>query len=352
VAKVYEDAALDGLTVFKGFGVRADEHLPHMSFVLGLQERFPEYDASEVAEVLLLRGLVRPDHRGYFLTTAGDRLLYATDANLQPSKEPRMMPPSRDRERLMKRSENRYRFLRGLYDVTGGAENRFANMWELGEELGLSREETSDAVDYLKGEYLLEPKTLGGGIAITHAGVREVEATIENPDEATEHFSVQVINNYFHAPVVNQHGSGNTANLGNTSHAMISHSNVGGVAVGPAATANGESGGDGAVSKEAFAALISGAQKALVDDHDRLAALGDELSDGLWEVLRRLRHLEFATASVSQVQVQIKDTVDEQAVAAIAAKLKGTSGGQALGVIKTLLGSPVTAELAKSLLGG
>lgn len=168
-----------------------------------------------------------------------------------------MMPPSRDKERLVKRNENRYRFLRGLYDATGGHELRTVNMWELGKSLGLSREETNEAMYYLRGECLLAPKTLGGGIAITHAGVREVEASIENPNVPTEHFSVHVINNYFQAPVVNQQGSSNAANVGNTSHATILHSKVGALAVGPAAMANVEADGDGAVSKEAFASLIS-----------------------------------------------------------------------------------------------
>lgn len=89
-----------------------------------------------------------------------------------------------------------------------------------------------------------------------------------------------------------------------------------------------------------------------MDDHDRLAMLGDEVSDGLWHILRRLRELDFAVASVIQVQQQIKETVDDQAVAAIAAKLRGRSDVRALSVIKTLFDSPTTAELARSLLAG
>lgn len=150
-----------------------------------------------------------------------------------------MTRPSMDRDRLARRNENRYRFLRSVFDSTGGNTRSWVNMWDVGEELGLSREETSEAEEYLQGEGLIDSLTLGGGIVITHAGVVEVEASIENPDEPTDHFTVQVITNY-HAPVVHQHGSGNAANIGNTTHATIPNATVGSAAIGPGASASGD----------------------------------------------------------------------------------------------------------------
>jgi hypothetical protein len=63
------------------------------------------------------------------------------------------------------------------------------NMWELGEELGFDRSLTSNIVDYLTGEYLIEPRALGGGIIITHNGIVKIEELHNNPEKSTEHFS-------------------------------------------------------------------------------------------------------------------------------------------------------------------
>jgi hypothetical protein len=123
-------------------------------------------------------------------------------------------PPSQDRDLLRKRQEHRYRFLRALYDATRGSTSAFLNMWELGESLDLSRQETNDVENYLGAERLLKPMALGGEISITHAGVQEVEASIERPDDDTDHFSAAVINNFttYHGPVIHQSGSRNVAN--------------------------------------------------------------------------------------------------------------------------------------------
>jgi len=53
---------------------------------------------------------------------------------------------------------------------------------------------------------------LGGEIVITHAGVLEVESSIEHPTKRTAHFSPEVINVY-HGPVINQSGDHNVANV-------------------------------------------------------------------------------------------------------------------------------------------
>jgi len=65
-------------------------------------------------------------------------------------------------------------------------------MWELGTALGLDQETTSRVADYLKGEYLLEFQTTGGGIGITHNGIVEMELAISNPKTPTTHFPAVV----------------------------------------------------------------------------------------------------------------------------------------------------------------
>ena len=76
---------------------------------------------------------------------------------------------------IAQKKKNRYEFLNKLYDVTDGDSSLIVDMWELGKEINIERRDISNIVDYLKGEYLIEPMTLGGGISITHEGILEIE---------------------------------------------------------------------------------------------------------------------------------------------------------------------------------
>ncbi len=88
---------------------------------------------------------------------------------------------------IKEKKKNRFQFLEKLYEVTDGSESCIINMWKLGNELNFERETTSNVVEYLQGENLIKPMTLGGGIAITRYGRLEIEEAIENPDKSTEH---------------------------------------------------------------------------------------------------------------------------------------------------------------------
>lgn len=105
--------------------------------------------------------------------------------------------------------------MRALFDATDASCEPVVDMWKLGKSLGFSRQETSDVQRYLQQEGLVENFALGGAIRLTHQGLCEVEASIDEPDEPTAHFPVEVIQNVttYHGPVVNQSGSYNTANV-------------------------------------------------------------------------------------------------------------------------------------------
>ncbi|MCC6476650.1 hypothetical protein IT157_06295 [bacterium] len=89
---------------------------------------------------------------------------------------------------IEQKKADRFLCLRAAYEATEGRSPRFFNIWEIGASLGLPREETRDVFEYLKGEYLVEPKFGGGGFMITHAGVVEIEEALTHPNEKTEHF--------------------------------------------------------------------------------------------------------------------------------------------------------------------
>ncbi|MBS1777289.1 MAG: hypothetical protein JSS64_13525 [Bacteroidetes bacterium] len=96
---------------------------------------------------------------------------------------------------LEQKKKNRFLFLEKLYSESNGDTGAMFNMWEVGKELNFEREATRQIVDYLIGENLIEAIALGGGISLTHWGVKEVEQAIEYPNRATEHFlPINIIN--------------------------------------------------------------------------------------------------------------------------------------------------------------
>lgn len=96
---------------------------------------------------------------------------------------------------VKKIKRDRYLFLHLLYEQSNGSEQIWFDMWEVGNELELDQTETQDIVQYLQGEYLIEARGMGGSIGLTHAGIKEVEQALENPDQPTEHFlPINIIN--------------------------------------------------------------------------------------------------------------------------------------------------------------
>jgi len=114
----------------------------------------------------------------------------------------------------------RYGMLRKLYDVTGGHQLMSVNLANVAEDVGVPEEEWLPAHQWLMGEGLIKD-TGGNGrslpVFITHAGVREVEASMDEPTKPTDHFSpavIQQVTNNFSGPVgAVQTGSQNVAHV-------------------------------------------------------------------------------------------------------------------------------------------
>jgi len=99
---------------------------------------------------------------------------------------------------LEQKRKNRFKYLHLLYEKSGGDELNEQDMWEIGEKLGFDKKETEIITQYLKGEYLLEYASLGGGIAITHDGVKEIEDALSHPEQPTQYFPPFNIINIHH----------------------------------------------------------------------------------------------------------------------------------------------------------
>jgi hypothetical protein len=99
---------------------------------------------------------------------------------------------------LQEKKEQRLLFMHRLYEASDGLTLYDIDSTELGKELGWSDEVTQNVVEYLLDEGLLEFPGSGDLVAITHAGVVEVETALEAPQQGTEHFppaaNVMVIN--------------------------------------------------------------------------------------------------------------------------------------------------------------
>lgn len=87
--------------------------------------------------------------------------------------------------------KKRFDFLSTLYDESKA--NRFAyyKKREIGAETGVDADEAETIVDYLRGERLVD--TTKEDVAISHFGIKEVEAARTNPKEPTDHFPANVI---------------------------------------------------------------------------------------------------------------------------------------------------------------
>jgi hypothetical protein len=91
-------------------------------------------------------------------------------------------------EVLSAKKAQRFKFVKQLYNETEGNVNSLIDMWQLGQQLGFTSDETQNVADYLSGEGLIEFRAIGGIVGITHRGIQEVEEALDNPDRPTRHF--------------------------------------------------------------------------------------------------------------------------------------------------------------------
>lgn len=130
---------------------------------------------------------------------------------------------------LIEKDKKRYEVLRWIYDEFHRTKNYFVSIEKLinntldSQQKREREKELSEISDYLDGEGLITQQSDNGlFIRLEHRGIVEVENSIRNPQKPTEHFSVQVIQN-FNAPVGSvQTGNQSIANVTQNLGAEIS----------------------------------------------------------------------------------------------------------------------------------
>jgi len=109
-------------------------------------------------------------------------------------------------EGIQKRQAQRLLVMQAIFEASGGSESTSVSGPELLEKLGLSDQDLGDACQYLEGEHLIEgTRTMWGHLTpyiinITHRGLKEMEQSLQAPNEPTEHFPPAI-------SIVNVHGN-------------------------------------------------------------------------------------------------------------------------------------------------
>jgi hypothetical protein len=75
------------------------------------------------------------------------------------------------------------KFLTALFELSKGDVSRQVSMYNVGETIGMDRDEAARAAEVLMGNGLVEIKTLSGGIGITEAAVAAIKETSGAGDE-------------------------------------------------------------------------------------------------------------------------------------------------------------------------
>ena len=97
------------------------------------------------------------------------------------------------KEELEERKEKRFQFLNKLWELTDKDESGLIRIDRIGKELGFDDDLTIKIAQYLSGEgsIVVQPIHLGHRmddlIGISHAGLVEVEAALDNPDRHTQY---------------------------------------------------------------------------------------------------------------------------------------------------------------------
>ncbi len=88
---------------------------------------------------------------------------------------------------LAKKKEQRYLFLKQLYDETDGNEHVFLSPVTVGVKIGLDERTVRKVVQYLVGEGLMNSHARDV-VNISHFGVIQVEQAMEKPEDPTQYF--------------------------------------------------------------------------------------------------------------------------------------------------------------------
>ncbi len=184
----------------------------------------------------------------------------------------------------------------------------------------------SDALEQVRGGAALSARSQG------------IKSARQEPDQPA-------------ATIVHHHHG--DAHMGSTFTTNITGSTIGAFAQGDGAVATGHVvvGAAGTRTQEQHKTAISQAQTALVHDQDALERIDDRLYEALGQFLTLARKIQVEQQSLAEVQAKMKETLDDVWAQQEAKGMKLKLLPEGLGVVEALAKSPITAEIARRLLG-
>ena len=101
---------------------------------------------------------------------------------------------------IQERQKRRYQLLLQLWNAADGKRLERIDFMKIAQDAGFDYEEAKQIYLYFKDEEFFEYRTQVWGVSLSHKAIVEIERSLTNPSEGTEHFSATVIQN-FNAPV-------------------------------------------------------------------------------------------------------------------------------------------------------
>jgi len=90
--------------------------------------------------------------------------------------------------------QERFDFLKLIYDLSDGNSSRVVSWRDRGENLRFSGEKITELIKYLYQEGLVKIES-ENNVSITDSGANEIGRKLTNPENPTEHFGEGVITN-------------------------------------------------------------------------------------------------------------------------------------------------------------
>jgi hypothetical protein len=131
----------------------------------------------------------------------------------------------------------------------------------------------------------------------------------------------------------------------------ITGSNVGAVGIGDQTRVEGSVNVGAPVTQTEHVKRIKTAQHALLEDQETLKEMDARLYEALDQFLRMAREIQVEQKTMAELQTKMKETLDDVWAAQATKGLRPQMLPKTLEVVKALGENPVTAEVAKKLIG-
>lgn len=111
------------------------------------------------------------------------------------------------------KQKRRYELLLALWIEAGCKERSSVSFQAVAEKSGFTEEEYGEIFNYFNAEGFFVDANFGSTVSLSHSAIREIENSLNHPQQSTEHFQSTVIQNFHGAVGAVQTGNQNIANV-------------------------------------------------------------------------------------------------------------------------------------------